>query len=334
MDETPTSAEDTLVTLATVATASIDESKRGPGFSLVENVLVCKAFIVASEDPIVGRSQKGKVFKTKMFKTYSTMIENQTTYDRTMMSQASGTTRQAYSGQFVGTGHYPVRKENGIYERFIKKIAPEVCKFMGVLDTTPKDSGTNDDDHYQNCLTIFRQRYGHAFDFEACYTYLRDKVKFSLFRQRLDEEEKDKGKENVRPVGNKAAKKAKADALMIKQALDGLKKEEKETNSTSDLSIASVSGGSAVGIQDFFYKSASDLIIKTGEALSTYVESQKLAQESQKLAQDHSNEKEILNMMSTPEKKEILEEKKKLYIAELRAKRRKVEMAFNLASDD
>jgi hypothetical protein len=293
-------------------------SKRGPGFSLVENLLICKAFIAASEDPIVGRSQKGKVFQAKMYKVYSKMIENQAVYDKTMMAQASGITRDAYSATLTGTGLYPVRKEGSIHDRFVRKISPEVCKFMGVLDTTDKESGKNDDDHYQQCLTIYQQRYGHSFDYADCYHYLKDKAKFLLFKQKAADEEKAKA-ERTRPIGNKAAKKAAQDASLIKQALEELK----EPSPSSDVSSIS----ERINGQETFYMNAATFLSKTGDALSSYMQ-----QQQDQLDKQH--EKDMLQLMATPEKREVMMEKSKLYVAEIRAKRRKLEESFASTSNE
>ena len=93
--------------------------KRGPGFTMTEDLIVCKSFIATSEDPIAGRSQKGKIFKNKMFNKYNIMIANQATYEKTMLMTASGSTRQAYSTSNNSNGFYPKRKEDSVYEHFV-----------------------------------------------------------------------------------------------------------------------------------------------------------------------------------------------------------------------
>jgi hypothetical protein len=306
---------------------NLDDSRRGPGFSTVENLLICKAFISASEDPIVGRSQKGKVFKSKMFAQYNKLVEIQSVYDRTMMANSSSATRQVYvaaTGNAGGSGLYPIRKENSVFERFTKKIAPEVSKFMGVLETTPKDSGTTDEDHYITCLTVFQQRYGHAFEFADCQKYLETKAKFTLYRQKSSDEEQQKKENETRPVGNKAAKKAKQDAALIKQCLDGMKEKSPSdlSSNSGDHTVGNVENGT-----ENFYSNASLFLSKTGDALMSYIQQQQTILEQQ-------NEKEILGMLPTPEKKELLLEKQKLYITELRAKRQKLETLFDATNLD
>ena len=126
--------------------------KRGPGFTMTEDLIVCKSFIATSEDPIAGRAQKGKIFKNKMFNNYNIMIANQAAYEKTLLMTASGSTRQAYSTNNNSNGIYPKRKEDSLYERFVKNISPEVSKYMGILETHDMESGQNEEDHRNNCL--------------------------------------------------------------------------------------------------------------------------------------------------------------------------------------
>jgi len=55
------------VEVVTEATAAGKKDKlRGKGYSSVEDLLACKAFIAASEYPLKGTSQKGNAFKFTM----------------------------------------------------------------------------------------------------------------------------------------------------------------------------------------------------------------------------------------------------------------------------
>ena len=280
--------------------------KRGPGFTMTEDLIVCKSFIATSEDPIAGRSQKGNFFKNKMFIIYNEMIKKQTSYEKTMLLSASGVTKQVYATNTNSTGVYPVRKEDSVYERFTKKISPEVSKYMGILETHNIESGQNKEDHQNDCLNLYLQRYGKQFDYMECYNYLCDKVKFILYKSNQSDQKK-----VDRPIGNKMAKKAIQDASLIKLALEGMK----------DAPISDVSTNSMEETvkkdEALFYKIAANFLDKTGDALNQYMVQQKLLVEKQ-------NEDDFIKMLPSPEKKIILQEKVKLYIAELRAKRRKL----------
>jgi hypothetical protein len=49
---------------------------RGPRFSPMEDMEICKAFIATSEDATVGTDQKGADFQKKMHDNYSTLLKN------------------------------------------------------------------------------------------------------------------------------------------------------------------------------------------------------------------------------------------------------------------
>jgi hypothetical protein len=50
-------------------------SRRGGGYTATEDMLACKAFIVASEDSQKGTSQKKKEFKATMHSAYKLLIK-------------------------------------------------------------------------------------------------------------------------------------------------------------------------------------------------------------------------------------------------------------------
>ena len=275
--------------------------KRGPGFTSLEDLMVCKAFIAASEDPIIGASQKGKAFKAKMHAMYVAIVDKQAAYDRMMMAQLSAGTRANVATGGVGPGVYHPRTQESLYARFKDKISPDVSKFLGVMDTTPKGSGTTEQDFIQECLDVFKERYGRPFDFVSCYEYLQDKAKYTSYVQKLEEEEEKKP--TARPRGTKAAKKAAEDAALIKQVLDQSK------DSVSVLSSQSSSQGPRQS--DLFFKEAVGFLSATGDAIKTYMEQQQDAR--------------IVELLDTPERRELVKEQAKLRLAEMRAKRRRLE---------
>ena len=122
-----------------------ERSKRGPAFLNVEDVIVSKAFIAASENALCGAHQKGKVFKAHMFNIYVALIKEQ-----------------------LPRAMYPKRSANSIYNRFKGQVAPEVMRYMGIDETIDMGSGWSPDNHKAACLKTFKQRYGHLFDFTQC----------------------------------------------------------------------------------------------------------------------------------------------------------------------
>jgi hypothetical protein len=57
-------------------------SKRGLGYTFTEDLLICRAFIAASEDSIVGISQRGKQFQCQMHALYIQFLKEQYKLDQ------------------------------------------------------------------------------------------------------------------------------------------------------------------------------------------------------------------------------------------------------------
>ena len=57
--------------------AAAPRNTRGVGYTRIEDLLVCKAFISASCDSQVGTSQKGKDFIAKMHASYQVLLKDQ-----------------------------------------------------------------------------------------------------------------------------------------------------------------------------------------------------------------------------------------------------------------
>ena len=297
-----------LASLATKESASYIQqgSKCGPGYTNVEDILVCKAFIAASEDPIVGSHQKGKNFKAKMHKLYSDLIKEQAAADQALLSRSSAATQEEYMKQGVGR-IYPDCTVNSVYNRFKGAITPKVMKFMGIQETTDVGTGRNLDDHQKACLELFKKRQGHTFDFLPHYHYLKDKNKFSTFCTKTEEEAKGKW-----PTGKKRAKQAEADSKLVKAIVSQVV----GTPSSSSISSTITHNGMGDMLQNI-----SNVISNVGTAL---LENMRTEQEMH-LAQE----------LDTPDRKAYVKEQMALRIAETCNKRHKLEMdSHKLEKDD
>lgn len=254
---------------------------RGSAYTKTEDLLICKAFIQRSEDPIVGNSQKGKDFKEGMHHDYKDLIARRLVRDANIFASSSAATREAY-GQVGCNSLYPERTADSIFSRFKDTISPRVMKFIGIEETLPRQSGSCPEDHYTACRTVYAKRFprhGNFDDFRECKVYLETKAKFSSFRTRMVEDnEKASSKaisvENERPVGNKAAKQASKDAKLIQDALSFMNK--------SPATIGARSTIAAVPLvetkQEAFFNNASTLMDKLGTALLSHLESEALTE--------------------------------------------------------
>lgn len=138
---------------------------------------------------------------------------------------------------------------------------------MGVCETTQMCSGWNEDDHKTACLELFKQRYGHKFDFYAVYQYLKDRNTFSSFRTKIEEEQRG-GK---RPMGKKKARQADVDAKLVKAVVSEVfVKQESGTNSASPIDMLTLDGSAvnnASGGMGEWMHNISAVISNVGTAL-------------------------------------------------------------------
>ena len=303
--------------------AARPSSSRGPSFSKIEDLLVCKAFIRRSEDPITGNSQKGKDFMIGMRKDYKELLATQFRLDSRAYGSSSEATREAFGGQVPIP--YLERTPISIFGRFKETIAPRVMKFLGIQDTLPKESGTNDEDFYQACKTVFSNRFprfGNFDDMRTCKEYLEDKAKFSSFRTKLkaaESEKKNKGEE--RPCGSKKAKQASKDVKLIKEAISQyqganlLRAEPGSSGTMSTITIGSGQGRTPIedGKASFFGK-AGALMDRLGSALANHYESE--------------NNKTLLEKLTTPQRTAWNNEQFEIQMAEAKLKRRKLEASL------
>lgn len=102
-------------------------SKRGPGFTNVEDLMVARAFIAASENSICGAHQKGKAFKAAMHAIYVKLVKEQNEADKDLLKQSSVATSEEYIKKGVGV-MFSDRSSDSIFNRFKVQIAPEVMK--------------------------------------------------------------------------------------------------------------------------------------------------------------------------------------------------------------
>ena len=87
-------------------------------------------------------------------------------------------------------------------------ISPRVMKFIGIMEVTPRESGKNDKDFFEQCKLLFSQQttYGDFEPLKKCYEYLENKPKFASWRGKMNSSTVKK----ERPIGSKRAKETEA----------------------------------------------------------------------------------------------------------------------------
>ena len=192
-------------------------SRRSPGYTKKEDLLNCKAFIIASEDPIVGTSQKGKDFKEKHHREYVRLLSEQERIDQLQYNQGSETFREMAGPPVVFNKRLP----DSVYNRFKDHISHRVLKFIGVEETTERESGTDDEQYFDLCNTVYKKRYpslGSFTDLRVCKEYLNGMPKFVTFKVLMENQSEER--KTKRPIGTKKAKQAEDDVALIKKVID------------------------------------------------------------------------------------------------------------------
>jgi hypothetical protein len=112
--------------------------------------LVCKAWISASEDSQTAAYQKVTAFKQKVWVASVKLLEEQERMDNIRLNGNN-------NGKIIPI--YDRRNGNTLHRRFTGNLSYRCSKFMGVEETTPMESGWNQDIHYLACKEIYQNRF-------------------------------------------------------------------------------------------------------------------------------------------------------------------------------
>jgi hypothetical protein len=174
-------------------------AKRSKNFSEEEDVLICKAYVRVSEDPVKGANQKSDVFWKAVYSNYNELKLSQEEEIPERNSQAIKNRFQRH-----------IQKHANLYNGYYKQLK----------DKNP--SGWKEDDYLCNTVIKFNEEEGRQFQFTNCMPILQKLLKFDPMMTDLtfdDDDELDSSNTNKiagamgankpRPIGNKKAKKAK-----------------------------------------------------------------------------------------------------------------------------
>ena len=201
-------------------TDAASKASRGPAFTGFEDLLICKAFIAASEDPTVGTYQKGGTFQVNMHRIYCKFLDEHEKISSSLFESVPSSHNQVLPASFNR------RTNKSIYERFKNVISPRVAKFIAITEVTPRESGKNDQDFYEQCKMLYSEQttYGDFEPFKPCCEYLMMKPKFASWREMQDPATGKVKKE--RPIGSKRAKEVQA----VKEVARKILVEDKKSN--------------------------------------------------------------------------------------------------------
>jgi hypothetical protein len=193
------------------------KTKRGLGYTRTEDLLLCRAFIKASENSKKGTGQKGRDFNRDVHLYYCNLLDEQEHLARTSYSLVVGRDAAALPGDNPPPQVYDWRTATAMMECFRKHIVLWTMKFIGVKVTAPKPSGTDKELQYKHYKDFFQRRNPKAPDFDQlrqCKEYLQDKAKWISYAAANNKEEK-----TPRPIGTKKDKKLTDDNKLIEKAI-------------------------------------------------------------------------------------------------------------------
>ncbi len=115
--DAPAVSTSTTTESAKTTTERRTSKPRGPGYTNVEDLIVARAFIAASENTLSGAHQKGRVFKDHMFGIYMEFTKEHVAADQELLKHSSHETHEEYIKRGVGL-LFPCRTADSIFNRF------------------------------------------------------------------------------------------------------------------------------------------------------------------------------------------------------------------------
>jgi len=107
----------------------VSQQHHGPMFTAIEDLLVAKAYIKASENAITGNKQKLVMFYTHLGIVYDALKKEQEEEEKREAEKPS----HLRVPQLVALVVYPEWTGSSIYQHFNKNNSPSVIKYMGVV---------------------------------------------------------------------------------------------------------------------------------------------------------------------------------------------------------
>jgi hypothetical protein len=213
---------------------------RGPKWTPTENMILCRAFIATSEDPVVGTDQKSADFQLKLHANYKQLLCEHNREHRT---------------------HYLERKCGSNFNQF-KKLSKAVLKYIGVEDNAgDPPSGDSDKSVWlESCRETFNERYADMKNLLdsvlMCKDFLQQSPKWEAFEKKME------GNVKKRPMGTKKAKQAKSDEILVKRVLSVStdEKSKKKHQKNKDNFMAKMSGGIDAITRNMSDKNDQDLL--------------------------------------------------------------------------
>jgi hypothetical protein len=205
------------------------------GYTDVENMMITKAFIAASEDPIKGNYQTAAAIAETVYTNYVALCVEQTKLNHLDVSKLIRNEERGTKAAPKPTTNalerppnntYKVRSSSAAWTQFKTKIAKECMHYGGIVTANALLLGDTEADSRDRCLSLYKMRDGTPFKFLNCWEFLKDNPKWKVFRDKMVNEIGVRTKMG-RPIGSKKAKKEKAIDLTVEREVERVVSAEK-----------------------------------------------------------------------------------------------------------
>jgi hypothetical protein len=193
---------------------------RGPGFTLEEDLLVSKAYIAASEDPINGSGKKRSDFEASLKRCYDALCQDRA---REKMTESAKQDQIAVRASInIGKApqpsksttqiSFPDRTATSLMARFTRVISPVVTKFLALKSRHKKESGEDEAMYMARLRDIFKgQNKGVPFEHIEVADFLQKQAKWMSYSTSSSTDVD--AFSLPRPIGKKKAQELKMEEL-------------------------------------------------------------------------------------------------------------------------
>jgi Predicted ATPase with chaperone activity len=205
------------------------KSSRSSNYTELEDLLITKAYVSVSEDPINGSQQRANIFWAKVHQKYQRLLAQQ---DKNNQPE--------------------IRSLDSVKQRYTKFIQKETVKFNKFYVHLKKQnkSGWTEDNYLEEAGCLYEDEYNKPFNFMACLLVLHKHPKFDPMvntgnpdnrSMRVNNTHPPQGAAIPRPIGTKKAKIVqylKESGVVVGQTSND--------NSMVDSSIASINANNEI----------------------------------------------------------------------------------------
>jgi hypothetical protein len=141
---------------------------RSPNYTVDEDIWLCRAFVKGSLNAKAGVGMRRDTFWSLIKKDFDAI-------------QASELNNGSSRGgdETDDDSVIELKKQDSLYQRFGRKIAPEVKRFLVVRSAHKENSGENEEAYHARLLVLHEMKYSLPFKFLHCVPYLEDLPNFS-----------------------------------------------------------------------------------------------------------------------------------------------------------